>query len=62
MFVEPTEILKIYLEERVEIALRDGDVVNGMLRGFDEHQNVLIEGENDVILVKGENILFVGKK
>ncbi|AFM98703.1 LSM domain-containing protein [Encephalitozoon hellem] len=63
--LDPFCFLKMYLNERVEIKTKSGEVYAGILEGFDEHINLMlthssVEGSHSkVLFLRGENILFV---
>lgn len=63
--LDPFCFLKMYLNERVEIKTKSGEVYAGTLEGFDEHINLMLthssaEGSEDkVLFLRGENVLFV---
>lgn len=57
----PADILKIYLNEEVTVGIKSGEVFNGKLTGFDEHNNVLILCESTCKFIRGEIILFIGQ-
>lgn len=57
---DPMLLIKAYLEENVIIRMRDLSEIKGVLHGFDEHCNVLIENEH-FIFIRGENILSIGQ-
>lgn len=58
---DPMLLVKAYLEEKVLIKLRDNTDIEGVLHGFDEHLNVLIENEN-FMFIRGECILSISQK
>lgn len=57
-------LLEEYLDKTIIILLRDNSVVEGVLRSFDQYYNILLENvkenENVTILLRGENIIFLG--
>ncbi|ADM12698.1 Sm-like protein [Encephalitozoon intestinalis ATCC 50506] len=63
--LDPFCFLKMYLNERVEIKTKTGDVYTGTLEGFDEHINLMLQSHDvqnsagRVLFLRGENILFV---
>lgn len=64
--LDPFCFLKMYLNERVEIKTKNGEVYTGTLEGFDEHINLMLahssveDSEDKVLFLRGENVLFVG--
>lgn len=58
----PVEYLLVFLKTHVTVKLRNGDVINGTFEGVDEFVNVILENNNKLIFVRGENISFIGNK
>ncbi|GAB6880415.1 small nuclear ribonucleoprotein [Halorubrum gandharaense] len=44
----PLDVLEASLEEPVTVHLKDGTTYYGVLSGYDQHMNVVIEPETDV--------------
>lgn len=58
--------LTIFLNERITIKLKTGEILTGCLEAVDEHINVLLSGcpseaEDKSIFIRGENIFFIGQ-
>ncbi len=62
MLGDPSDILKIYIQEFLYVKLRTGEIYDGMLESYDEHINILLRKDNDFLFIKGENIVFIGQK
>ncbi|KAI4292152.1 small nuclear ribonucleoprotein [Pancytospora philotis] len=62
MLSNPSDLLKIYLQEEVLVHLRGGELCSGVLKGFDEHLNILVAMEAESLFIRGENIMFIGQK
>lgn len=58
----PLEFLLVFLKKNVIIKLRNGNVLSGILEGVDEFVNVVVEDNNKLIFVRGENISFIADK
>ena len=61
MFSNPSDILKTYLNEYVIFYLKTGEKQNGILKGFDEHLNILILQNDKLIFCRGECIACMGQ-
>lgn len=61
MFSNPSDILKTYLNEYVIFYLKTGEKQNGILKGFDEHLNILILQNDKLIFFRGECIACIGQ-
>ncbi len=64
---KPTQFLNDYLDEKVELLLKDGRVLKGTLIGFDAHMNLVIEDTEEeteerkrrigTIILRGNNVV-----
>lgn len=61
MLTDPSDLLKIYLEDPVFVKLKTGEIYNGILECYDEHTNILLTKETESLFIKGENIVFLGQ-
>lgn len=61
MITDPSDILKVYLKEKVIIRIKSGELYEGMLLGFDEYHSLLLRIDNSTKFIRGENILFIGQ-
>lgn len=62
MLSDPTDILKVYLNQMIFIRLRSGEIIEGMLYGFDEYHSLLLKYNSQTKFIRGENVLLVGQK
>lgn len=62
MLTDPLDLLKTYLKENVLIRLKSGEEFNGVLEGFDDHHNIVLNMESYLKFIRGENIIFIGQK
>ena len=46
----------------VEIELRQSYVLEGILRGFDGHKNLVVESNGRMTIVRGESLKGINKK
>jgi len=54
----PLDVLEESLEETVTVRLKDGEEFTGVLTGYDQHMNVVIEGE-DTTIIRGDNVVTI---
>ncbi|MFC3476940.1 LSM domain-containing protein [Halobacterium litoreum] len=54
----PLDVLEESLEESVTVRLKDGEEFTGVLTGYDQHMNVVIESE-DTIIIRGDNVVSI---
>jgi len=54
----PLDVLEESLEESVTVRLKDGEEFTGVLTGYDQHMNIVLEGE-DTIIIRGDNVVTI---
>ncbi|MFB6117885.1 LSM domain-containing protein [Halosegnis sp.] len=54
----PLDVLEATLGEDVTVTLKGGDTVAGTLDGYDQHMNLVLEGENTTI-IRGDNVVSI---
>ncbi|KAL6121777.1 hypothetical protein NUSPORA_01248 [Nucleospora cyclopteri] len=59
--IDPYDLLKAYLKERVILYLKTGEEFEGILEGFDEHLNLLLTTPETLLFLRGENVIYVGQ-
>jgi len=61
----PLDILKLLIGSAVAVELRDTSVITGLLKGFDEHVNVILtkaqtdQRSHDVLFIRGDLVCMV---
>ncbi|PSQ23663.1 Like-Sm ribonucleoprotein core [Halobacteriales archaeon QS_9_67_17] len=58
MVDRPLDVLEATLDESVTVTLKGGDTVTGTLDGYDQHMNLVLEGENTTI-IRGDNVVSI---
>jgi len=58
MSARPLDVLEETLGEEVTVTLKGGDTVSGELTGYDQHMNLVLEGENRTI-IRGDNVVTI---
>ena len=56
--VMPISILERGLNHRISLLLKDGRILEGILTGFDEYMNMVLEDTQETM---GENVKKLGK-
>jgi small nuclear ribonucleoprotein len=51
-------VLEASLGETVAVELKGGEVYEGELAGYDQHMNLVIEGDNTTI-IRGDNVVSI---
>ncbi|WP_232686041.1 LSM domain-containing protein [Halobacterium zhouii] len=54
----PLDILEDSLEETVTVRLKGGEEFTGVLTGYDQHMNLVVEGE-DTTVIRGDNVVTI---
>ncbi|MGM0509948.1 MAG: LSM domain-containing protein [Thermoplasmatota archaeon] len=64
---KPVTFLNDHLNEKVEILLKDGRVIKGILAGYDDHMNLVLEDTEEeteetkrrvgTIVLRGNNVV-----
>jgi small nuclear ribonucleoprotein len=54
----PLDVLEATLDESVTVTLKGGNTVTGTLDGYDQHMNLVLEGENTTI-IRGDNVVSI---
>ena len=54
----PLDVLEASLGEVVTVQLKGGEVHEGELAGYDQHMNLVIEGE-DTTIIRGDNVVSI---
>ena len=61
----PIDILKLLINSAVTVELKDSTTIQGLLKGFDEHINVIlgnaqaIDGHHDVLFIRGDIVCMI---
>ena len=55
----PLDVLEDTLEESVTVSLKDGETVTGVLEGYDQHMNLVLNGDEDTTVIRGDNVVSI---
>ena len=55
----PLDILEESLGTVVTIHLKGGEVYTGELAGYDQHMNLVIEEDEDITVIRGDNVVSI---
>ncbi|MFB6074930.1 MAG: LSM domain-containing protein [Haloarculaceae archaeon] len=55
----PLDVLEASLDETVTVHLKDGEVHEGTLTGYDQHMNLVIETDEDTTIIRGDNVVSI---
>ena len=54
----PLDVLEASLGETVTVQLKGGEIFEGELTGYDQHMNLVVEGE-DTTIIRGDNVVSI---
>lgn len=70
--VKPTKFLNDYLDEKVHLLLKDGRVLTGVLIGYDDHMNLVLDDAEEKtedrrrrvgkLILRGNNVVTLNPK
>lgn len=55
----PLDVLEESLGTVVTIHLKGGEVYTGELAGYDQHMNLVIEEDEDITVIRGDNVVSI---
>lgn len=55
----PLDVLEDALDEPVAVHLKDGEVFEGVLTGYDQHMNLVLEDGEDTTVIRGDNVVTI---
>jgi len=58
MAERPLDVLEATVGDQVVVQLKDGELFEGELTGYDQHMNLVLEGE-DTTIIRGDNVVTI---
>ncbi|MFC4448004.1 MULTISPECIES: LSM domain-containing protein [Halorussus] len=57
----PLDVLEASLDEEVTVRLKGGEEFEGVLTGYDQHMNLVLEDteEEDTTIIRGDNLVSI---
>lgn len=55
----PLDVLEDALQSTVSVHLKDGEEFTGVLTGYDQHMNLVIEESEDTTVIRGDNVVTI---
>ena len=55
----PLDVLEESVGEVVTVRLKGGDEKAGELTGYDQHMNLVLEDEQDITIIRGDNVVSI---
>jgi small nuclear ribonucleoprotein len=55
----PLDVLESTVDSEVTVHLKDGNTREGVLAGYDQHMNLVVEEGEDTTIIRGDNVVFI---
>jgi small nuclear ribonucleoprotein len=55
----PLDVLEETLGDRVTVQLKGGEVYTGVLAGYDQHMNLVVEDGDNTTIIRGDNVVSI---
>ena len=55
----PLDVLEASVGEEVTVHLKDGGKHTGVLTGYDQHMNLVVEAGEDTTIIRGDNVVSI---
>ena len=55
----PLDVLEAALEESVTVTLKGNETLTGVLAGYDQHMNLVLEAGEDTTVISGDNVVSI---
>ena len=55
----PLDVLEETLGSDVTVTLKGGEVYDGILAGYDQHMNLVLEEGDNVTIIRGDNVVTI---
>jgi small nuclear ribonucleoprotein len=55
----PLDVLEAAVGDQVVVTLKDGEVHEGALVGYDQHMNLVVEAADNTTIIRGDNVVSI---
>ena len=55
----PLDVLEDSVGEAVTVQLKGGEQYTGVLTGYDQHMNLVVEEDEDTTIIRGDNVVSI---
>ena len=55
----PLDVLEETLGSEVNVTLKGGEMYDGILAGYDQHMNLVLEDGDSVTIIRGDNVVSI---
>ncbi|MFO7927943.1 MAG: LSM domain-containing protein [Halobacteriota archaeon] len=59
MTSRPLDVLEETLGDDVRVTLKGDTVYEGVLSGYDQHMNLVLEEDDNVTIIRGDNVVSI---
>ncbi|ERJ07112.1 SnRNP protein [Halorhabdus tiamatea SARL4B] len=56
---QPHDVLEDAIGSVVAVDLKDGEVLEGELSGYDQHLNLVLSADEDTTIIRGDNVVSI---
>mgnify|MGYP000087704692 CR=1 FL=1 len=56
---QPHDVLEDAIGSAVSVDLKDGEVLEGELSGYDQHLNLVLSADEDTTIIRGDNVVSI---
>jgi small nuclear ribonucleoprotein len=55
----PLDVLEASVGDHVTVSLKGGELHEGVLVGYDQHMNLVVEAGEDTTIIRGDNVVSI---
>jgi small nuclear ribonucleoprotein len=55
----PLDVLEATLGSEVRVTLKEGEIREGILSGYDQHMNLVLGEGDNVTVIRGDNVVSI---
>jgi small nuclear ribonucleoprotein len=55
----PLDVLEETLGDTVTVLLKGGEQYEGVLAGYDQHMNLVVESDDNTTIIRGDNVVSI---
>lgn len=55
----PLDVLEATLGAEVTVTLKDGESHEGVLEGYDQHMNLVLDDGDNTTIIRGDNVVSI---
>jgi len=56
---QPRDVLEETIGSAVTVDLKGGEVLEGVLDGYDQHLNLVLSADEDTTIIRGDNVVSI---